>query len=123
MGKKTLLIIKYYLLYLLFLIILKNIHYLVSFDMFQEYQFVFLPISYLVIRILVYNDLRNQMFLKKDILWYLVVGFTILNVFYDMSYIYTLSILLFLFILKDEKLSKNKIISGNIKRYFDRNSK
>ncbi len=125
MSKKVLLIIKYYLLYLVFLIIFKNIHYLIfiSFEMLQEYRIIFLPIAYLVVKILVYNDLRNQIFLKKDVLWHLVVGFTMLNVFYGMPYIYTLSIILFLFILKDEKTFKNKLILDNIKRYFDRNIK
>lgn len=121
MNNKILLIIKYYFVYILFLLILKNINYLlfISFESLIDYWFVFIPISYIAVKYFVYYDLEKTNFVKKDIIWYISVGFTIINIFFSMPYIYTFSILVFLIICKDKETFNRGVIYRNIQDYYE----
>lgn len=120
MDKKLLLIARYYITYVVFLLILKNINYIffVSFDQLVEYFIVFIPIAYIVVKYLVYYDLEKRKFLKKELIWYLVIGFTLFNLIFSMPYVYTGFILLFLIICKDRKTSDLDTINKNICDYY-----
>lgn len=112
---------RYYIIYFVFLIILKNIHYVlfISFDSLLEYWFVFIPIAYLVVKYLIYYDIERYSLLKRDFI-FLAFGFTIINILFSMPYIFSGCIVLFLFICKNKKLRGKDVISKNIRDYYNK---
>lgn len=125
MNSKTMQVLKYYFCYALFLLILKNIGYLihVSYESLCTYWFVHIPIAYLVIKFIVYNDLGKQGIYKKDIFWYILFGFTIFNILFSMPLLYDFLIILFLIILNDNRSKEKSIIDKNIAEYYKNREK
>lgn len=120
MSSKLLLFIKYYIIYFLFLVILKNIHYifLISFDSLLEYWFVFIPIAYLVVKYLIYYDVEKYNLLKGDVV-FLSLSLTVINICFSMPIIFNGCVVLFLFVCKNKKVYDANIISKNINDYYN----
>lgn len=102
MKYKYVTIFKYYLNYFIFLLIFKNINILlsVSIEQLNNYFFVFIPISYLIVKYLFIYDLQKHNYRKKEFLWPILIGFTILNFILKMPIFYNIFIIFFILILK-----------------------
>ena len=103
MRLRYLVIIKYYFNYLILLLIFKNIHYIlpINFAELNNYFYVFIPISYLVVKYMFIYDLDKNNYYRKDFLWPVIIGYSILNFIFKMHLFYDIFIILFLLILKD----------------------
>ncbi len=121
MNLKNKIIIKYYFKYLILLIIFKNIHYLlpVNLEQLNNYFWVFIPISYLVVKYMFIYKLQEDKLTKKELLWPIVIGYTILNLILCMPVFYNLFVLIFLLILKESDYDQDT--DKYIKEYFEKN--
>ena len=121
MNLKNKIIIKYYFKYLILLIIFKNIHYLlpVNLEQLNNYFWVFIPISYLVVKYMFIYKLQEDKLTKKELLWPIVIGYTILNLILCMPVFYNLFVLIFLLILKESNYDQDT--DKYIKEYFEKN--
>lgn len=96
-------IIRYYVRYIILLLIFKNIHYLlpISLDSLSGwYTLAYIPICYLVVRFMFIYDLEKNNYLKKYYLVPIFIGYTIFNFLFSMPIIYDICIALFLIILR-----------------------
>lgn len=120
MNCKLLLFIRYFVIYCIFLVIFKNIHYIffISYDSLLEYWFVFIPIAYLVVKYLIYYDVEKHKLLKRDFV-FLAISFTIINILFSMPYVFSGCIALFVFVCKNKHVNDRNIISKNISDYYN----
>ena len=114
-------IIGYYFKYVVFLLVFKNIHYLlgIGINNLLTFPLVFIPIAYLVVKFLFYHDLEKRNLNRKDYLLYIVIGYSVLNLLFLMPILYDLSIVLMLLIIKDQKTNESLIIEKNIREYYE----
>lgn len=124
MNKKYL-VLKYTIKYLILIIIFKNIHYLIGihFEELNKFYLVYIPLAFLVVKFLVYYDLEKNKLTRKDILVYLVLNFTIINLIFRMAILYTISIFIFLFILRNDQSKLEEVMTKNISEYLNNNVK
>ena len=96
MKKKYLL--KFYFYYFVLALIFKNIQVILpfSFDDFNKYFFVYIPIAFLVIKYMFINELDKNKLLKKYYIIYIIIGYTIINILLKMPILYTIFIILFI---------------------------
>ena len=109
------LIIYYNVRYLMLMII---IEYIMSFNFLDGFIPVYIPLSYLIIRFLVIHDIEKKQIKKDDILFYLLTGFTTINIFFHFNIFYDICIVIFLIILKDKKSNQDEIIKKNLEEFY-----
>ena len=115
-------VIKYYVKYVILLLIFKNIHYLlpISLDSLSGwYNLAYIPICYLVIKFIFIYDLEKNNYLKKYYLVPVFIGYTILNFLFSMPIIYDVCIAIFLIILKGPLVVDEQETWKNIARYLN----
>ena len=115
------LIFKYAFNYLVLSLIFKFSHYLigVNIDSLNKYFLVFIPLAFLVVKILFYNDLEKNKLMRKPILGPIIIIFTIINLVCQMPIFYTIMIIVFLILIKNDKSKLEEITNKNIKEYFE----
>lgn len=115
-------IIRYYVRYIILLLIFKNIHYLlpISLDSLSGwYTLTYIPICYLVVRFMFIYDLEKNNYLKKYYLVPVFIGYTTLNFLFSMPIIYDICIIFFLRILRGPLIVDEQETWKNIASYLN----
>ena len=120
MQSKKFIIIGYYLKYLIILLLFKFIW---VFEYFDNYFIVYIPLSYLVVKYTFIHDLEKNKYKRKDYLFLVVIGYTILNLIFRMHLLYDICIIIFLLILKDKITSNEEDTNKYIKEYYENKNK
>ena len=119
MDNRVFTILKIAVKYLILVLIFKNIHYLVGikFNDLEPYFIIFIPIVYLTVKYLILIEIKNNNITRKDVLYYLVLYITGINLVFNMPIMYDIIILIFLILSKDKKDNQKEIIEKNISAY------
>lgn len=123
---KVTIIIKYYIKYLILLLLFKNINLLlpITFNDFTGiYSFVYIPISYLVVKYMFIYDLEKHQYSKDKYVLPIIFGYTILNFILSLPLIYNIFIVIFLICLKGVPVIDEEEIAKNIKEYYQNKNK
>ncbi len=123
MKDKYLVILKYYVNYLILLLIFKYIHIIlpVRFDSFGGiYALIYIPIAYLVVKYMFIYDLEKNKHLKKKYLLPVLIGYTLLNFILGMPLLYNIAIIVFLILLKGSLVVDAEETLKNIKEYYEK---
>ncbi len=97
MDNRVFTILKIAVKYLILVLIFKNIHYLVGikFNDLGSYFILFIPINYLIVKYLILIEIKNNNITRKDVLYYLVLYITGINLVFNMPICMTLLYLYF----------------------------
>ncbi len=116
---------KIYLTYLIGVLILGNMHYLVSVSIadFNRYPLVYIPLAYLVVTFFFNRPLEKEDETRKNYLWWGIGGFTIINVIFRMPILYTIFVIVFLLLAKGKKTRIKEETERYIKEYYERKNK
>ena len=119
MNNKVFTILKIAVKYLILVFIFKNIHYLVGikFNDLEPYFIIFIPIVYLIVKYLILIEFKNNNITRKDVLTYLTLYITGINLIFNMPIMYDIIMLIFLILLKDKKDKQKEIIEKNLRNY------
>lgn len=115
-------LIKYYLKYIILLLIFKNINILLpsNFDDFGGvYALIYILIAYLVVKYIFIYDLEKNKYLKRKYLLPVVIGYTLLNFILKMPLLYNIFIIIFLIYIKEKPVIDKEKIEKNIKEYYN----
>ena len=122
MDDKYLVILKYYVNYLILLLIFKYMHIIlpVKFDEFGGiYALIYIPIAYLVVKYMFIYDLEKNNHIKKRYLLPVLIGYTLLNFILGMPLLYNIAIIVFLILLKGSLVVDTEETLKNIKEYYE----
>ena len=119
MDNRVFTILKIAVKYLILVLIFKNIHYLVGikFNDLEPYFIVFIPIAYLTVKNLILIEIKNNNITRKDVLYYLVLYVTGINLVFNMPIMYDIIMFVSLILLGDKKDNQKEIIEKNIREY------
>ena len=119
MSNKNFTILKISFNYLVLALIFKFIHYLlgISFNVLASYLIVSIIVAYFVVKYLVYVEIEKGNITKQDILIYFTFYATGINLILGLHILYSIFLLVFLFLFKDKKSKKEDIIKKNIEEY------
>lgn len=124
MDSKKFIVGKLILKYAVWVLVFKYCYYVVpvSVDRLKGFPGAFIPIAYLVVKLLFYNVLDKMRLSKEDYYMYVLVGYTIVNVFFGMPLKYTIYIIVFILGLKNKYVSREEGISI-VEEYLEQKEK
>ena len=119
MSNKNFTILKISFNYIVLALIFKFIHYLlgISFNVLASYLIVSIIVAYFVVKYLVYVEIEKGNITKKDILIYFAFYATGINLILGLHILYSIFLLVFMFLFKDKKSKNEDIIKKNIEEY------
>ena len=118
-------VLKMYFKYLILLLIFKNIGIILPFpfEAFNLYAWVFIPITYLVVKYTFIHELEKNRVLKRYYFLPVLIGYTLLNLILGMPFFYAVGIIIFIIILKGPYVVDEKETARYIDQFYENNKK
>ncbi len=106
--------------YVVLCLIFKYCNYIIAVNIYdlQRFPLIFIPIDFLVIKNIFIKQLEKKCLQKSECIIPITFSYTAINLILKMLIVYTICLILFLIILKDDKNLNSKKTYQNIMEYY-----